>query len=205
MEEKTMKKLITLVLAMVLALSLAACGSGDETPSKTESTNGGGNSTGSTGKWVLVNTETAKVGETDYVKFSGEKGNYENLSTTDNQGSGKATATISEPPSEIKPGDEISFQINGNYTGDFPFNWEYSANLGFTENYFAIEDSEQGYSSYRVKFGVGDDLKSSNSETVKLKAIKAGETGKTVEIRTGLSASGDGISTKYTYEWQAGN
>ena len=197
-----MKKIITLVLALVLALSLAACGGGGETPSKTESTDGGGKTQNSTGMWVLVNKETTKQGETDYVKFSGENGSYTIVSTTDNQGSGTATATITEPPSEIKVGDKISFQISGSYTGDFPFIWECSASLGFTKNYFSIENWEPGYNeSYLVKFGTGGDLKSENSETVKLIAEKAGDAGSTVEIKIGLSGGG-GINTKYTYEWR---
>ena len=199
------KKILALLLAAAfILLTLTGCGNGggSETPSKTESPNSGEKPQGNTGMWMLVNTETTKQGETDYVTFSGENGSYEIISKTDNQGSGTATATITEPPSEIKVGDKISFQISGSYTGDFPFNWECSAYLGFTKNYFTIENWEPGYEeSYRVKFGTGGDLKSENSETVKLTAEMAGNAGSTVEIKIGLSGSG-GISTKYTYEWR---
>jgi len=203
-EENTMKKIITLALALVLALSLAACG-GNPPASNTQG--GGETSTQtdtpkSTGKWVLVNTETTKAEENDYYTATGSNGNYECTATTDNQGSGTATASINEPPPEIKVGDTISFQISGSYSGDFPFLWACSAALKFTERYFNLDGLNGDY--HLVKFGTGGDLENSNSETVVLKAIKEGEAGETATIRIGLSADVS-INTTYTYEWRAGN
>jgi len=171
---------------------------GGETPKQTETPK-------STGKWVLVNTETNKSEEDEELyTMNGGNGSYEVLCdfTSQDQGTGNATATISEPPSEIKAGDEISFQISGNCSSNFTFVWDCAAYLGFDQKCFTIEGWESGYeTTYRVEFGTGGDSESANSETVVLKTAREGKSGETTVIKIGLYASA-GISTAYTYEWQ---
>ena len=188
-----MKKLFILSLAVLLCL-LSAPGFASD----------------GSGMWVLVNTETKESGANEYTSLSGSNGSYHKSDSTDNQGSGSASASISEPPPAIKPGDEILFEISGSYSGNFPFFKTYSAGVEYPERFFTLDSSHtdnlKAYTgSVNISFGTGGGLSSSDSATAKLIANGLPKSGVAPDERAVISiglGGGGGIKTYYTYEWR---